>query len=213
MILPKPALGSPLVDCESDLVRRARSGDVVAREELALRHRRSAYLLALQLLGNVDDAMDVAQDAMLRFFSNLHRFDTRRPVRPWLCQIVRNRVVDLLRHRKIRNHDSLDLCDDEGNPRFEPIDERVDLHGDAANAELRAQIWRALKKLSRDQREILVLRDYQDLSYAEIAEALAIPLGTVMSRLHGARKRLRHVLQEDSQCSTRAGAACAGAAE
>ncbi len=212
MILPKPAFASPVVDCESDLVRRACAGDLAAQEELALRHRRSAYLLALQLLGDVDDAMDVAQDAMLRFFSNLHRFDTRRPVRPWLCQIVRNRVVDLHRHRKIRNHDSLDACDAEGNPRIEPVDESIDLDGDAARSELRTQIWRALDKLSPDQREILVLRDYQDLSYAEIAETLSIPLGTVMSRLHGARKRLRRVLLEDSQFSACSGAPCSGTA-
>jgi len=211
MILPKPALASPVMDAESDLVRRACSGDLMAQEELALRHRRSAYLLALQLLGNVDDAMDVAQDAMLRFFSNLHRFDTRRPVRPWLCQIVRNRVLDLHRHRKIRNHESLDARDAEDNPRFEPIDESIDLERDAARAELRTRIWRALEKLSHNQREILVLRDYQDLSYAEIAETLSIPLGTVMSRLHGARKSLRRVLQEDSSSSTRAGAGRSGA--
>ena len=195
MVFPQ-TLPQASMSAEADLVIRARSGDPAAQEELALLHRRAAYFLALQLLGNREDAMDVAQDAMLRLFSTLHRFDCRRPLRPWLYQIVRNRVVDLLRRRRVRAHDSLDAVDAEGNPRYDPADSTVDLDRDVNRAELRVRIWRVLDTLSHKQREILVLRDYQDLSYAEIAATLAIPLGTVMSRLHGARKSLRHALQE-----------------
>ena len=197
MILPEPVLPAISVAVEAELVVRARSGDPGAQEELALRHRRPAYLLALQLLGNPDDALDVAQDAMLRFFTNLHRFDSGRPVRPWLCQIVRNRVFDLFRRRKVRRHQSLDQAGEDGRPLLDPIDTSVDLEADAFRAELRTRIWQALGELTPGQREILVLRDYQDLSYAEIAATLSIPLGTVMSRLHGARKALRRVLQDD----------------
>jgi len=184
---------------DAELVIRARAGDADAQEELARLHRRAAYFLALQLLGNPEDAMDVSQDAMLRLFSTLHRFDVRRPLRPWLYQIVRNRVVDLIRRRRIRAHDSLDAVDDDGNRRFEPADLSVDLDRDVDRAELRRQIWRTLEALPHKQREILVLRDYQDLSYAEIAETLGIPIGTVMSRLHGARKCLRDALQEQDR--------------
>lgn len=184
------------MSAETDLVIRARSGDDAAREELALAHRKAAYFLALQLLGNSDDAMDVAQDAMLRLFATLNRFDARRPLRPWLYQIVRNRVVDLLRRRKIRRHDSLDAVDDEGNPRHNPADLSIDLDGDVSRSELRARIWETLRTLPHKQREILVLRDYQDMSYAEIAATLGIPMGTVMSRLHGARKGLREALRK-----------------
>jgi RNA polymerase sigma-70 factor (ECF subfamily) len=148
----------------------------------------------LQLLGNREDALDVTQDAMLRLLSTLHRFDTGRPVRPWLYQIVRNRVIDLFRRRKVRRHESLDAVDDEGCPRYEVVDPNVDLDRDVDRVKLRARIWKALAKLSPAHREILVLRDYQDLAYAEIADLLEIPLGTVMSRLHSARKSLRKVL-------------------
>lgn len=190
------SLSSAPRSADAELVTRARSGDATAQDELARLHRRAAYFLALQLLGNRDDAMDVAQDAMLRLFTTLHRFDVRRPLRPWLYQIVRNRVVDLLRRRKIRCHDSLDAVDDEGNRRHEPADPTIDLDHDVDSADLRRRIWRALGALPHKQREILVLRDYQDLSYAEIAETLGIPIGTVMSRLHGARQKLRGVLKE-----------------
>ncbi len=203
MILTEPAVSPPSRESEAELVTRARTGDAAAQTELAERHRQAMFFLALQLMGNRDDAMDVAQEALLRFFKTLHRFDCRRPVRPWLFQIVRNRVVDLYRRNRVRRHDSLDATDPEGHAAIELIDTTVDPERDAARSELRVRILQALSELSSIQREILVLRDYQDLSYAEIAETLGIPIGTVMSRLHGARKRLRRTLQGELQSLTR----------
>ena len=203
MTLAETVVSPPSHESEVDLVIRARAGDADAQADLAERHRRALYFLALQLMGNREDALDVAQEALLRFFKTLHRFDCRRPVRPWLFQIVRNRVVDLYRRRKIRRHDSLDATDHEGQPYLELIDATVDPERDASRSELRVRILQALDELSHIQREILVLRDYQDLSYAEIAETLDIPIGTVMSRLHGARKRLRQKLQADLQALAR----------
>ncbi|MEM9557017.1 MAG: sigma-70 family RNA polymerase sigma factor [Acidobacteriota bacterium] len=192
--LPLDASGAS----DADLVRRARRGDSAAAEELAQRHRRPAYFFALQLLGNRDDALDVVQDALLRFFTKLDRFDARRPVRPWLFRIVRNRVVDLHRRRQVRKHDSIEAAaDDEDSAPLVLVDEDVDIEGSARHKELQQRLWHALHQLSPAHREILVLRDYQDLAYSEIAETLDIPLGTVMSRLHGARKNLRSVLVDD----------------
>ena len=202
MALAPPLRPTAPAHPESALVTRARKGDVQAQEELVARFRRSVYLLALQLLGNPDDALDVTQDTLLRFLMTLNRFDVRRPVRPWLYQIVRNRVLDLHRRNRVRRHDSLDEVSEDGQRRHEPADERVDLDGHVARIELRERIWRALDHLSDDHREILVLRDYQDLSYAEIAETLSIPVGTVMSRLHGARKKLREILRKDPSNGT-----------
>lgn len=196
MILPEPAFPGVAPPVESELVARARAGDAAAREELAREHRTPLYVFALQLLGDREDALDVAQEAMLRFFLHLHRFDVRRPVKPWLFQIVRNCVHDLHRRRRIRRHDSLDEPQEDGRRR-ELVDETVDPERDARQSQLRLRLWESLRRLSEPQREILVLRDYHDLSYAEIAAALDIPVGTVMSRLHGARKRLREHLQAD----------------
>lgn len=184
---------------ETELVRRACQGDRGARDELVQRHRRQVYFLALQLLGNPDDALDVSQDAMLRFFSKLHRFDAARPVRPWLFRIVRNLALDLFRRRKVRHSESLDAVDDEDGERLrlDPVDESVDLDRDLLQRQLRRKLFAALNQLTPMQREIVVLRDYQDLSYQEIAEMLEIPLGTVMSRLHGARQRLRTLVEGD----------------
>ena len=87
---------------DGELVALARRGDAEAREELARRCRRPAYLLALQLLRDPDDALDVAQDALLRVFTHLDRFEPGRSVQPWLCTIVRNRARDVQRSRRRR---------------------------------------------------------------------------------------------------------------
>lgn len=185
--------GAERDSAERDLVRRARSGDQAAREELALAHRRAAYLLALQLLGNRDDALDAAQDALLRFFATLDRFRPEQPVRPWLYSIVRNRCRDLMRRGRVRRTEPLEAEPDRWRP--ELIDGAADPELDAERAELRRQVFAALGALGREHREILVLRDYQDLSYQEIAAVLRVPRGTVMSRLHRARKALGSALR------------------
>jgi RNA polymerase sigma-70 factor (ECF subfamily) len=185
------------------LVSLAVEGESEAREELARQIRRPAYLLALQLTGRPEDARDVAQDCLLRFFQHLDRFDVSRPVKPWLYQIVRNRVRDLRRRARLRRHESLDAMREEGRP--EPAAASPSPAADAETRELQQSVWSSLGELKDPHREILVLRDYQDLSYSEIAEVLAIPQGTVMSRLHAARRSLRALLTPESDRQVDAG--------
>jgi RNA polymerase sigma-70 factor (ECF subfamily) len=186
---PLPASGF----ADTALVALAREGDRKAREELARRCRRPAYVLALQLLGDPDDALDVAQDSLLRLFDGFGRFDPSRPLRPWLARIVRNRALDLRRHRRARPTLSLDALLEDGHPETPAAAEGPEER--AARRQLQRRIWRALQETSAAHREILVLRDYQDLSYQEIAAVLGIPVGTVMSRLHAARRSLRRALE------------------
>src|SRR5687767_313583 len=115
MTVSPPRGGAPLAlvpDADPQLMAAARAGQREARERLAEEHRRAAYLLALQLVRNRDDALDVAQEAMLRFFTTLDRFDSGRPVRPWLLCIVRNCAHDLQRRQKVRRAESLDSAGD-----------------------------------------------------------------------------------------------------
>ena len=186
-----------------ELVARARDGEAEACETIARAHRQAAYLFALQLVGNPDDAFDIAQDAMLRFFTTLDRVQDGRPVRPWLLAIVRNLARDHWRRGKVRRHQSIDA----GIPDLSSalVDRRTNPERDAIASERRELLWRAMSRLDSAKREILVLRDFHDLSYAEIARALKIPVGTVMSRLHAARKSLRREFSalktpENSRC-------------
>jgi len=195
MAIPAPAGPSLDAPGDSELIVRARSGDLRAREVLARRYREPAYLLALQLLGDPEEARDLAQDCLLRFFLKLDRFDADRPVLPWLRRIVRNGAIDLIRRRKVRRADSLDSSGPEGEA-VEVLDLRADTEGDALDRERQRCVWACLQQLSPAHREIVVLRDYQDLSYEQIADVLGVPVGTVMSRLHRARNALRTLVLE-----------------
>ncbi len=177
---------------DSALLTSVRDGDRKAREALGQRVGNSAYLFALQLTGGSEAARDIAQDSVLLFFQYLDRFDAGQPVEPWLYQIVRNRVRDLSRRDRLRRHESLESWLEHG--RLEAADPTADPVADAERHDLQQRVWRAISELAEPHREIIVLRDYHDLSYREIAKVLSIPQGTVMSRLHAARKRLREVI-------------------
>jgi len=175
---------------EAQTVILAQRGEADALDELARSCREQAYVFALQLIGHPDDALDVAQDAMVRFFRSLGRFDPSRPVRPWLLRIVRNLVRDRARRLRVRRTESLEPANEDAL-RFEPVDGAPDPEALASRHQLQALVWKCLQKLDPRYREVLVLRDYQDLSYADIAKTLKIPRGTVMSRLHRARRLLQ----------------------
>jgi RNA polymerase sigma-70 factor, ECF subfamily len=173
------------------LVFKARGGDRDAREQLAAWAGQEAYVFALQLTRSSETARDVAQEALLRFFQHIDRFDAAQPVRPWLFVIVRNQARDAARRDRVRPHGSLDSWLEQGMPEPTSSDDPV---ATAERHELQRRVWQAISELGEAQREILVLRDYHGLAYREIAEILAIPTGTVMSRLHAARGRLRQIL-------------------
>jgi RNA polymerase sigma-70 factor (ECF subfamily) len=188
---------------DGELIDRSCAGDREAQDVLVRRHRRDAYLTALQLMGNKDDALDVAQEALLRLLRTLHRFDRARPVRPWLLCIVRNLVQDAWRKRRFRGLNSLEELVATGAIGLAGRD--PDPETLAARRELQRAVSRAVGTLPEIYREAVVLRDYQGLSYAEIAAGVGIPLGTVMSRLHKARTLLREALAEDLRLPARAG--------
>jgi RNA polymerase sigma-70 factor (ECF subfamily) len=187
-----PALPAPV----STLVSRARDGDTDAREKLAREMGDAAYVFALQITGRPESARDIAQDSVVRFFRSLDRFDEGLAVEPWLFSIVRNMARDHARREKVRRHDSLDAWLESGGQRAAEA-EQTDPAAVAERRELQQRVWRAISELSETHRETVVLRDYHGLSYRQIAGVLAIPEGTVMSRLHAARKNLRQILGND----------------
>jgi RNA polymerase sigma-70 factor (ECF subfamily) len=153
-----------------------------------------AFVLALHLTGRREDALDIAQESMLRFFRHEATLRNHLDPRPWLLTTVRNLTRDLWRRRRVRPTDSIDggaLVNELRAP-------------DASAQEVlerregQARVWRAIASLPVEKREILVLRDFQDLSYADIARVLGIPAGTVMSRLHAARSALRAALGKEA---------------
>ena len=184
--MPLPQIAPPL----PRTIRLAQSGDDPAREELAVYCRKIAYIFALQDSGDCQEAHDLAQDAVLRFFVALNRFHTDRPVKPWLLTITRNLIRDRARRRRARRIDALSLTDIV----VEPCDPVPGPESIAALHEMQQLLWRSMQELSTSDREIITLREYLDLSYEDIANALGVPRGTVMSRLHRARRRLGAIM-------------------
>lgn len=177
---------------ESVLVSEARNGDRAAFGALVRLHQRRAYAAAYSILGNSEDAVEVAQEAFVRAFRAIDRFDPKMPFYPWLYRIVRNACFNHLRKRRRRAEVSLQLLMEEG---YDATHDGRSPEEAAELEELKRSIREAMKTLSPEHQEILRLRHFLELSYSEMAECLHIPQGTVMSRLHAARKALRAALE------------------
>jgi len=173
---------------ETRWVAGAQQGDKAAFGQLVQAYQRRAYAAAYGYLRNRDDAMDVAQDSFVRAFRAIKRFETGRPFYPWLHQIVRNTSLNKIKQKKRRGEASLDTMMESG---FDVSDPGQGPDGHAAAGDSREKLDAAMARLTEEHREILRLRHLIELSYAEIAEVLDVPQGTVMSRLHAARKKLR----------------------
>jgi RNA polymerase sigma-70 factor (ECF subfamily) len=180
---------------DGELVRLIRGGEVDAFAELMRRTQRVAYRLARRITRRHEDADDVVQDAYVKAYRALDRFSLDRPFGPWFLTIVSRTALTRIRDGARRATESLDAPGYDGAA---PLSERVaDPGQDAEALERRLRIEQAMTALSDDHRVILALRVEGDLSYAQIAETLDVPLGTVMSRLARAREALLAALGEE----------------
>ncbi|MFH1741337.1 MAG: sigma-70 family RNA polymerase sigma factor [bacterium] len=163
-------------------------------EEAYLRYRSRAFYAACALVGDREEAMELVHEAFLRAYRAWDRFDQDRRFYPWLHKILRNLCLNRLRSRR-RNpaKESLDNLEDQGviAPSTDPGPLSV-----MDQKERGERVWQAVMSLAPDDREMILLREYHGLSYSAIAEAVGCPLGTVMSRLHAARKRLRSAIEK-----------------
>jgi RNA polymerase sigma-70 factor (ECF subfamily) len=177
---------------ELALIERCRAGDEAACAELVAAHQRMVFGLALHLLGNREEALDLSQDVFLRVFRTLPSFRGQSALRTWIYRIVVNQARNRLRGWRRRFRGSQISLDD-----------HVEQHGDLAathdappdrllaSKEAAAHLWQALDRLPFEQRTAVILREVDGLSYDEIAFTLGIVVGTVKSRLTRARQALR----------------------
>jgi RNA polymerase sigma-70 factor (ECF subfamily) len=174
---------------DADLVRRANSGDGRALEALVERYSARVSRLASQLLTDIEDARDAAQESLLKLSTRLRQFRGDSQFSTWLHRLVVNTCRDLAERQNLRRGEELpehDLrVDDDSDP------SRL-----AVIADLRSELAQALGRLTAEQRRVVLLRDGLGLSYEEIARLVRIPAGTAKSYVHRARKGLRGRLQE-----------------
>jgi RNA polymerase sigma-70 factor (ECF subfamily) len=183
------------MQCEATrLMLAAKRGDKRAFDVLCESLRGRAFHVARALVGSHDDAMELSQEAFLKVYKSRDSFRDGELFLPWFHRILRNTCFSFLRDNKRAKSLSEKGGEDGDDFDFEIVDEEAG-PGDAVVADERAQsFWKAFKTLGARDREILALRHFKDLSYKEIAAALSVPEGTVMSRLFHARRRLREKL-------------------
>jgi RNA polymerase sigma-70 factor (ECF subfamily) len=177
------------------LITRCQEGDLAAFEPLVEKYRQRVFRLAYQIVRDRDEARDVAQEAFIRAYQSIGSFRGRSAFYTWLFRIVVNLATDHVRQRTARGRvlGGDPVPDSELEARL-PDDPAARPDQAALRAEERRRIGRALDALPPHHRTIIMLSDIEGLSYREIADVLDIPMGTVMSRLHNARKRLRALL-------------------
>jgi RNA polymerase sigma-70 factor, ECF subfamily len=198
-VKPAPAIGwSDVNGREAALVQRCAGGDELACAELVDEHQRMVYQLALHLLGDHNEALDLSQEVFLRVFRTIGSFRNQSALRTWIYRIVVNQARNRQRWWRRRHRAEQVSLDDH-------IRQNGDLASNATGCspdqvlkqkELASRIWVALEALPFDQRSIIVLREIDGLSYEEIAFSMGVAIGTVKSRLARARESLRAQLRD-----------------
>lgn len=179
-----------------ELAKKAAGGDDRAFEELVHLYEKRVYNMALKITGSAEDAFDLSQGAFIRVWKSLKTFKGEAKFSTWLFRIVTNLCTDYIRKQSRRGEASLVIEGDDESFEYEPPDERTEPERELSRKELRRELDYAISQLSEEHRSVFVLREIDDLSYAEIADVLGVEEGTVKSRLSRARQRLREILVE-----------------
>ncbi len=177
---------------DNELVLQAARGRISSFKELVERYQAQAYSYARVMVRNSDDAYDLSQEAFIRVYRNLRKFNPAYPFKVWLFHILSNLCKNHLRQKRTRDNvmSSSDEAPDGAIPETGQPDR---VYG---RSEVQAQVWKAIDALPEKFREIIILSHFQEMPYDQMAEVLEIPRGSVMSRLYYARLKLREILEE-----------------
>jgi RNA polymerase sigma-70 factor (ECF subfamily) len=185
---------------ELDLVQRCQAGDTKAFDQLVARYRTRVFAMIYNMVHSEQDAWDLAQDSFLKAWKSIRRFRGRSSFYTWIYRIVMNLTIDWLRKKQIRSSATeFDQAIESG--RIDPAS-RTAPQTDALpsktmeRAEIRAQIEKAIAQLTPEHRAVILMKEIEEMQYHEIAEVLGCSIGTVMSRLFYARKKLQKLLKD-----------------
>src|SRR5262245_25295072 len=179
------------------LVKAAQQGDMGAFEELVARHRDKIYARAFSMMRNEEEAVDLSQEAWVKGWQRLKQFQGESSFGTWMTRIIINLCLDQLRKQKRQRTESIEAMDEEsgGVERQMPVI-TVNPTAGLERAELRQRIDKAMAKLSHEHRTVLVLHEFEEMEYKEIAKAMECSIGTVMSRLFYARRKMAAILTD-----------------
>src|SRR5260370_16128590 len=177
------------------LVRAAQQGDMVAFEELVLRHRDKIFARAFSMMRNEEEAVDLSQEAWVKGWQRLKQFQGDSSFLTWMTRIVINLCLDQLRKNKRHRAESIEMMEEEsGGVERQMRVVEVNPTAGLERAELRQRIDKALGQLSVEHRTVLILHEFEELEYKEIAKRMQCSIGTVMSRLFYARRKMAALL-------------------
>lgn len=193
----------PSPKIEKEVIESCKAGDQKAFSEIVLQRQKKVFNIAYRMLGNLEEAKDLAQEVFISVFESIKELKEEGKFDPWLTQITLNHCRNRWKYLKRRHYFNSDSLEDpieteDGNmPKafYDPSDNPERLYEKKMIQEL---VQRGLLKLKEDQRELLVLRDLQGFSYEEMGELLGLSQGTIKSKLHRARMDLKEVLERSS---------------
>lgn len=188
---------------QKGVIESCKAGDEKAFAEIVLAYQRKVFNIALRILGNMEEAKDLAQEVFLSVFQSIKDLREEAKFEPWLTQITLNHCRNrwkYLKRRRYFNSNSLDdpIETEDGSMPMQIYDlsDNPEIH--AEKKMIRQWIQRGLLELKEEQRELIVLRDLQGLSYEEIGKVFSLPEGTVKSKIHRARMDLKEILERSS---------------
>jgi len=185
-------------ELDRDLIQRAQSGDSRAFRALVERHQRRAFVIAVALVKDEEDAREVVQEAFLRVHRGLAQFQGGSSFFTWLYRIVTNLAIDVVRRPARRELGLEETLENAADDELLLAAERDDPFAALERSELRRRIARALDELPPYHRGVIVMREIQGMSYEEMAQAMGVSKGTIMSRLFHARRKLERALLGDT---------------
>ncbi len=187
-------IGSSAAEIEvsdNTLIRQILGGRIKQFRKLVQRYQKQAYLYARSMVGNPDDAYDLSQEAFVRIYKHLNRFDSSYPFKVWFFHILSNLCKNHLRQRK--NRQAVTTSTEMTETVAAPTSQRPDIV--FQKTKIQQKLWEGIAELPEKSREIIILCHFQDMSYEQMAKVLEIPRGSVMSRLYYARQKLREILE------------------
>jgi RNA polymerase sigma-70 factor, ECF subfamily len=185
---------------ELDLIKRCQAGQTEAFDELVTRYRTRIFAMIYNMVHNEQDAWDLAQESFVKAWKSIKRFRGRSSFYTWIYRIVMNVTIDWLRKKQVKAggaefDDAIQLKEidpaSKTVPKADPLP-----HERMERTEVRARIDRAIGQLSPEHRAVILMKEIEEMQYHEIAETLGCSIGTVMSRLFYARKKLQNLLRD-----------------
>lgn len=183
---------------EASLIEQSKAGDIDSFEQLIAAHQKKAFNIAYRILGNLEDANDVTQEALIKAYRGIINFNGKSSFSTWLYTIVNNACIDFIRKNRKTNVTYLDreYETEEGSYKVQVYSNEESPEELFEKKEVQKLVHESINRLSYEHRRIIVLRDIQQFSYQEIAQILNCSEGTVKSRINRARSNLKMLIKE-----------------